>query len=413
LVERHSNSTVHMSGSLLAGHGLVDSTRWTAASLLPDMLERGTSARSRIELAQLLEDRGIDLDVSSDGFNPVEVHCGGRCLARDLPLFLDVLVDMLRRPSFPPEELEKLRTLRLGELAHSQEDTFVRAFDAFGRAVFPPGHPYWRRPLEERRMGLEQVDRDSLVETHGELFGAGSLVLALVGDFDARELLSRLSEHLGADPGPGRAISLPARRSPGDVEPRTILEFMPDKPSADVLIGHPGGLLRADGDYIAAQLGNAVLGMSTLSSRLGKRVRDGEGLTYGITSRFFGASLVDGPWAVHVTVAPSNLERAVAVIHEEIARYVDEGPTETELDDERSAMAGSYRVGLATPGGLARELARLARHGLPASELDHIPERILGTSRDEVKSAVTRHLAPGHLVVAAAGELVANPSSAD
>jgi zinc protease len=376
------------------------------------MLERGTSTHTRLEIARLLEDRGIELDVSADGFNPLEIFCSGRCLARHLPLVLELLAEMMLTPGFPADELEKLRTLRLGELAQAQEDTFHRAFEAFARLTFPPGHPHYRRPVEERRAGLERLTREQLVALHGRLYGPASLVLTLVGDFEAGEVEERLGKLFGRAQGGCREAPPVVRRGPRDVSPGEARESMPDKPNLDVVIGHPGGLRRADSDFLAASLGNSVLGHSTLSSRLGVRLRDREGLTYGVISRFFGASLLDGPWAVTFSVAPPNLERAVAAVREELARFVAEGPSESELADERAAMAGSYRVSLATPMGMGRELVRLVRHDLPVAELDHIPEKVLATRREEVVEAIRRHIDPERLCLAVAGDLVAKPGGA-
>ena len=135
------------------------SREWSAASVLPDMLERGTAALRRIELARAFEDRGVELDISGESFNPLEVFIGGRCLSRHLDLVFDLLFEMLREPTFPEDELARVRQLRLGELAQAQEDTFLRAFEVFTRLLFPAGHPYYRRRLEERRTGLEELDR--------------------------------------------------------------------------------------------------------------------------------------------------------------------------------------------------------------------------------------------------------------
>jgi zinc protease len=411
LLPRHVNSTVHLHGSLLAGHGLVGSEEWAAAALLPDMLERGTAGHSRLEIAGLLEDRGIELDVSGDAFSPLEVFCSGRCLARHLPLLLDLLAEMLFTPAFPVDELEKLRTLRLGELAQSQEDTFHRAFEAFSRLVYSPGHPYWRRPVEEKRADLERVSVAQLRRAHEALYGAATFILSLVGDFDPGEVVPRVAEAFGAAAGGGPEVRPVDRRNPTDAPPRQAEEEMADKPNLDVVMGHPGGLRRADGDFLATSLGNSVLGHSTLSSRLGVRLRDREGLTYGVVSRFFGASLLDGPWAVTLSVAPPNLGRALAVVREEVARFTAEGPSEAELADERTAMAGSYRVSLATPMGVARELVRLARHGLPIAEIDRIPDAVLALRREDVVDAVRRHIVADHLSVAVAGDLVAKPDA--
>jgi len=410
LLPRRGNATVNLHGSLLAGHALVEEGEWTAATLVPDMLERGTDAHTRLQLARTIEDRGIELDVSGDGFNPVEVFCSGRCLSRHLRLVLELLVEMLLHPAFPPEELERVRTLRLGELAQAQEDTFNRAFEAFSRLGYPPGHPHRRRSVEERKAALARATREDLTTVHARLYGPASMVLALVGDFDPERAGGQLETLLAHASGGRREPPPVARRGPQAAAPGRALEQMADKPNLDVVLGHPGGLRRADEDFLAASLGNAVLGQSTLSSRLGVRLRDREGLTYGVLSRFFGASLLDGPWAVTFSVAAPDLERGEAAAREEIARYVAEGPSEEELADERAAMAGSYRVGLATPGAMARELVRLSRHGLPVAEIDRIPERILAVRREEVAEAVRRHIAPDRLSVTVAGDLVAKPS---
>lgn len=409
---RRHNATVYLHGSILAGTGMVPMASWSAASLLPDMLERGTEARNRLELARLLEDRGIELDISAESFNPMEVLISGRCLSRHLELLLGLVTEMLRGPSFPEEELDKLRSLRMGELVQAQEDTFLRAFEALSRLLFPPGHPCFRRLLDERRRGLAAVSRQELVSVHRQLYGPSSLVLALVGDVDpeaAPALLERLWRGWSGGMAEPREV---ARRRPMDGVSEQVREAMDDKPNIDVLLGHPGGLRRRDRDFIPAVLGNSVLGHSTLSSRLGRRLRDREGLTYGVISRFFGASLLDGPWATTFSVAPENLERGIAAAREEIVRYVATGPTEAELADERSAFSGSYRVALATSAGIARELARLTRAGLPPGELDRLPGIIENTSLAEVKKAIRAHMSPDHLAVAAAGQFVDPPAAA-
>jgi zinc protease len=405
LVPRHHNPTVHLHGSLLAGHALEPVAGWTAASALPELLERGTERHDRMAMARTLEDRGIDLDVSGESFNPLEVFCSGRCLSRHTELMLELLVDMLRRPTLPEEELEKVRILRLGELAQAQEDTFLRAYDGLSRLIYPTGHPHCRRTFADRKAGLEALDRAALVAAHARLYGPASLVLAMVGDFDPAAVTAHLGALLaGWNGGVATAPAVP-RLAPADGGAGECREAMPDKPNLDVVLGHAGGLRRRDADFLAAVLGNSVLGHSTLSSRLGQRLRDREGLTYGVISRFFGASLVDGPWAVTFSVSPDNLDRAIASVRDEVERLLAEGPSEAEMDDERAAMAGSYRVALANPSGVARELARLARHALPPSEIDALPEAVLATPTAAVREALRRHVDPSRLAVAVAGEL--------
>lgn len=411
ILPRRGNPTVSLYGTVLAGHGMVPALAWAGASLVPDMLERGTAARDRMAIARYLEDRGIEFGISSESFNPLEVTFSARCLSRRLEGFLELLVEMLRAPTFPEEELEKVRQQRLGELMQTQEETFQRAWEAFSRLAYPVGHPWAMRSFEERRSALQAVRREDLLALHRKLYGPRQLVLAVVGQLDpdhTAAVLDRALEGWDGGANPGRF----ERRLPASATPGEARIFMADKPNVDVILGHPGGLRRRDEDFIAAQLANAVLGHSTLSSRLGRRLRDQEGLTYGVISRFFGAGLLDGPWAVAFSVSPHMLERAVAVVREELERYCAAGPSEEELDEQRQALAGSYRVSLATPAGLARELARMQRHGLPLAELEELPARVMATPLVAVWQALNRHLSPAHLCLAAAGELV-DPPAAD
>jgi len=405
VLPRRHNPTVTVHGSLLAGHGMVAPERWTGASLIPDMLERGAGPRDRLQFARTVEDRGIELDISADTFSPLEVQVQGRCLTRHLPLLVELLFDQLRSPAFPADELDKLRQLRLGELAQAQEDTFVRAYEALSRRLYPAGHPHHRRGLGERRTDLERAARETLVELHGELYGPASLILAVVGDCGPEQAVE-LVERAAAGWHGGRAAPPEvARRLPDAAAAGTERVAMADKPSLDVLLGHCGGLRRRDQDFLASMLGNAILGQSTLTSRLGRRLRDAEGLTYGVISRFMGASLVDGPWLTSFTVPAAAVEPAVRAAREEIERLVEHGPEAEELAVEQAAMAGSYRVGLATSAGLARELSRLARHGLEIGEIDRLPERILAVTAAEVAAALRGHLDPSRLSVVVAGEL--------
>jgi zinc protease len=104
-------------------------------------------------------------------------------------------------------------------------------------------------------------------------------------------------------------------------------------------------------------------------------------------------------------VAGENLDRALALSRRVVADYAAGGPTEAELADERLAQAGAYQVALATNGGVARELVAALTAGEPVAALDRYPERLLGVTRDEVVTAIRRHLHPEQLVVTAAGTL--------
>jgi zinc protease len=395
--------TVTVAGSLPGGVAYAVDGRLSVPGLTAAMLERGTASRDRLALARELEDHGLQLGFQASANLPTAVTFSGQGLAEQLPLLVRLLVEMLRAPTFPVGELDKLRERVLGALVRERDETHALAYAALTRHLYPRGHPLHRRPIADREQEVLGLTRDDLEGFHDAAYGPDGLVLAVVGQVEPAEVVAEIAGLLeGWAPTSRQLPSLPEAA----VEPsaRELID-VPDRPNLDVFLGHRGRLRRGDHDYAAAVLANSCLGQSTLTSRLGVAVRDREGLTYGIYSRFFGTLVVPGPWVTFLTVAPANLERAVAVCRAELASYVADGPSEAELADERMAQSGAYRVGLATNSGVARELVAVLTAGQPLEHLDRYPEQLLAAGQEEVVEAIARHVRPDELVLTAAGTL--------
>ena len=400
LVNPHA-PTVTIAGTLRAGPAYT-AGRFAVAGLAAAMLDRGTADHDRIELAGELENRGLQLAVRASAATPTIVSFSAQGLAEELPRLVALLMEVLRRPTFPSDELDKLREQVLGSLVRERQETHERAFAALSRALFPEGHPLRRREIEEREQELVSLTRDELAAFHEAVYGPAKMVLAVVGHVDPSTAASLFEEQMRDWPDPKMEDpSWPENEESEPVEERIQIA---DRPSLDVFLGHRGRLLRGSKEYPAAVLANSCLGQSTLTSRLGKVVRDEHGLTYGIYSRFFGTLHVAGPWAASVGVSAENLDRAVALSRQVISDFVEDGPTEEELADERSALAGAYRVGLATNSGIARELVTALTAGEGVDRLDRFPEDVLAVTRDDVMAAIREYLHPDRLVLTAAGD---------
>ena len=394
--------TVTVAGTLLAGPALAADGRFAVPGLVAAMLDRGTTEHSRLELARELEDHGLQLVVRASASTPTIVSFSAQGLAEELPRLVRLLAEVLRRPSFPGGELDKLREQVLGSLAHEREETSARAYAALTRRLYLEGHPLHRRPIEVREREVRSLVRNELETFHETMYGPATLVLAVVGDVEAGRVASFFEAQLADWEGGAGAVIAGAEDGEPDSQEERIQ--IADRPNIDVFLGHRGRLRRGDPGYPAAVLANSCLGQSTLTSRLGMAVRDGAGLTYGIYSRFFNTLHVAGPWATALGVSAGNLDRAVELSREVIAEYVANGPTEDELADERSALAGAYRVGLATNSGVARELVTTLTAGEAIERLDRFPEELLAVSRDELIEAIRTHLHPEQLIVTAAGD---------
>jgi zinc protease len=394
--------TVTIAGTLSAGPALATDGRYSVPGLTAAMLDRGTVGYDRLGLASELEDYGLQMTVRAASSSPTIISFSCQGLAEQLPRMVRLLGEVLRRPSFPESELDKLREQVLGSLVREREETQARAYAALTRSIFPEGHPLMRRPIEVREREIAALGRDDLAAFHAAVYGPASLVAAVVGSVEHEEVTALFDDEM-AD-WRGGVSEDPQVPEPGPSEPATERIVIADRPNIDIFLGHRGEVLRGADDYAAAVLANACLGQSTLTSRLGVEVRDRAGLTYGIASRFFGTLKVPGPWAVSLGVARENVDRAVEMSREVIARYVEEGPGEKELADEQTALAGSYRVGLATNSGVARELVMAMTSGEGVERLDRFPDQLLSVTPAEVRSALRRHIRPAELSLAAAGD---------
>jgi zinc protease len=190
---------------------------------------------------------------------------------------------------------------------------------------------------------------------------------------------------------------------PDDVPPQRRVISMPGKASVEVLWGHLGGLRRTDDDYLACVLANAALGGSTLVSRLGRRVRDREGLTYGIFSFFAHATLIPGPWVVSLTTSAGNVERALTSARKVVESTLRRGITARELKSEQTHFAGAFKVGLSTNAAIADKLREVGFYGLGPRTLDELPRKAMAVTLREANRALRRHLDPQRAVTVLAG----------
>ncbi len=395
--------TITVAGTLLAGRSFAPTGRPEVASVTAAMLKRGTRRWSRMELARELEDRGLELGVDAPASMPTLVSFSAQGLADHFGRLIELLIEVLRAPTFPAEELDRVRERLLASLARERTHTSMRAYAALSRQLYGDGHPHHIRPIELREEAVRAVHRDALEAHHRHTYGPTSLILAAVGDVDHARLVSVLEGTMSGWGGGREQPALsPPPGAPTQNGGRTHLE---DRPNVDVFVGQRSTLCRVDSDFPAAWLANSVLGYSTLTSRLGRVVRDEAGLTYGIHSRFYGTIHQPGPWAVRLGVAGKDVERAVDLVRHEVCRFCDAGPSQSELDEERESQAGSYKVALATNSGLANELVLALSSGQGPEDLDSRPRRLRDASLDDVRSAIRARWNPDELVVSMAGSL--------
>lgn len=400
VLENHANPTVSISGFLKAGEFFNPPDKDSLASITSSMLNKGTARRGKLEIAEELESAGARLSVSSNNFT---ISIAGQSLSRDLPMIFSTMAEELRQPVFPEPELEKLKQRYIASIKEDQDDTRSRAYERLTQLIFPERNPFYQLPAETTIRHIETITTEDAGRFYRDYYGPGSMILAVVGDVAPAEVLSMIEHQFGDWRGaPAAQIALPV--TPLQTAPQREFVSMKDKPNCDVIIGHASGLRRSNPDYLAAVIANNALGHSTLSSRLGLKVRDEMGLTYGISSGF-RSGIGDGPFTIGVTVAPQNIDLAIDTTLEIVNDYLAGGIREDELEDEKSSVSGSFKVGLATNAGMAGQIANIELFELGVNYLDEFPGLVAALTKPQIDEAIRKYIHPDVATTVIAGTI--------
>jgi zinc protease len=407
VLENHATPTVSVRGSFRAGSYFEPRDKPALAQITANMLERGTMKRTKLQLAGDLESVGAQLGFSAD---PFAVNVAARSLSKDVPLVLNAIAEVLREPAFPVDELEKLKQQIVAGIQEQQSNTGYRARERFTQLIFDEASPYYMHPGEQLVRSVRSITVEDVRAFYEKYYGGRSLVLSIAGNVQASEVQRQFTEAFGAFTGP-ESVDINVTDPEPQGETRREIVLVKEKANVDILLGSAASLRRDSEDYYAAVVANSALGESTLSSRLGLQVRDKEGLTYGINSRFRAPSLAAGPWYVGVSVNPNNIEKAINSALTVLRDYVKNGIREDELADEKSSAIGSFKVGLATNAGLAQAMWNAEFYNLGLDYIDRYPQIIQSVTVEEVNAAIRKYFRPDQLTVVIAGDIEMNVTS--
>ncbi|HXA35271.1 MAG TPA: pitrilysin family protein [Steroidobacteraceae bacterium] len=388
-------------GALPAGDAMAEPGNIAIPTLTGMMLDRGTKALDKFAIAEQLDNVGAEISFSV-GTQTLEVRA--KCLKKDLPLVIGLIAAELRTPALQPAEFNKARQQFIGALEASAQNTEARAHEAFGRAVFTPGHPNYPHTVGDYEAAAKSATLEDLRAFHAKYYGPAHMTLVVVGDVDAPETQAEVGKVFAGWSG-GQDFVRPAMPAVLKAA-REVSVPLADKPSVSVIIGQPTGLRYKDPDALALHVGTAILG-SGFTGRLMGIVRDKEGLTYNISAAVAEDSIVDGSWDVSASFAPSLLDRGFASTRRELLRWWKDGVTDQELAARKQGLIGSYLVGLSTTAGLAGAILQDILRGYDVSRLESFPAAINALTRDQVDSAIKNHLNPNAMVLIKAGSVPA------
>ncbi len=395
--ERAESAAVVLRARLLAG-GLYDTIETEGlARLTAVMLQRGTMDHTFGALNELTDALGASISVEA-GRSAVDLRV--RCLVEDFEQLAGLLAEVIRRPIFPASELEKVRGQTLTGIIQGDQDTRTLAERGLRKLAYPADHPYARSTVGTKE-SVGALDRDALVAFHARHYRPDVLTFSVVGGVRFEQALATITRCFGDWQTDGERPIFVIPPAPPLVERQRTEATLPGKSQADITIGHPS-IPRADPDYYALELANLILGRFGLGGRLGKSVRETQGLAYSTGSALEGG-LGPGTWAARAGVAPANVERAITSILSEVERLRAEPVGENELSDAQDYLTGSLPLGLESQDGVARLALDIELHDLGLDYLDRYPGIIRALTREEIQEAARRHLHPDRVVISVAG----------
>ena len=393
--ENNASESVVIEGIVRAGALIEKRENAGISNFTAEMLMRGNSKRSFEETYEAIESVGAGIDFSS-GRHVSEFSASG--LVEDLDLLLELLADSLQQPTFPENHIEKVGTEIIAGLQIHANSTRHMAGRAF-RELLYQDHPY-SLTVEGYLESVTRIGRADLLNFHEMYYGPQGMIISIVGAIDPDEALKRVKSVFGG----WQKDHLPmpeAQPAPRPLTQTRTQVDMPQKTQSDIVMGLPGPLRSAD-DYLEASVANTILGVFGMYGRLGKSVREKQGLAYYAFSRLHGG-LGPAPWYVSTGVAPEKVEQAIDSILIEIERICNEPIPEEELADSQAFRTGSLPVSLETNDGLAGVISDMELFGLGLDYLQMLPDKINAMTPETVQAAAKKYFSATQIALAVAG----------
>lgn len=395
--EKFDALSVVLAGSLRVGSLYEAPAQNGLAALTASALLRGGQKRDFDTINAALEDIGADLDLSG---NVNTTGFSGKSLAEDLPTLVDVLADVVRTPTFPVAQVERLRGEILTGLQYRTQDTRYRANRAFHEALYPAEHPYHY----SSRGSVETVAKlapAALADFHHQFYGPDGMIVVVVGAVKAADAVQIVRERFEDWSNPAQPAVPPLPPLAPVTTIRRAVVALPGKTQSDLVMGVPGPS-RFSPDFQAASLANSVLGQFGMMGRIGRSVREELGLAYYAYSSLDGG-FGPGPWSAAAGVNPANVELTIERIRDEFRRMTEELVSEDDLSDNQAYHVGHLPLQLESNEGIAFALRNIETYNLGLDYLVNYRDMIAGLTRADLLNAAKRYLNPDALVIGVAG----------
>ncbi|HUF29025.1 MAG TPA: pitrilysin family protein [Gemmatimonadaceae bacterium] len=365
------------------------------ATLVASMLQEGTTSRSALEIAA--QEAMLGASVSSSGgwdVSRVMLHVPTFQLDSALALFADVALN----PSFPPDELERLRKQRLTSLLQLRDRGPAIADRAYAAILYGDDHPYGR-PLGGTEAATEATTRADLESFYRTYYRPNNSTLIVVGDVAPADIEARVGRLFGA--WQRREVPRTTYSRPSAASGTTVyLIDKPGAPQSSVRIGGIG-VPRSTDDYFALEVMNTILGGS-FTSRLNQNLRETRGYTYGAGSSF-AMRREAGPFTAYAEVTGTKTDSALIEFMKELRAILDAVP-QSELEKAKTYLQLGLPGDFETTRDIGFRLAPVVTYGLPLDYYDSYVQRIEQVTQADIQRVARKYIDPARLAIIIVGD---------
>ncbi len=384
-------------GSADALKGKADTGSFAAALIM-----RGSERMTRQEIKDKFDQlrARVSINGSAEGMT-VSIMT----TRENLPATLDLVADVLKTPVFPETEFAQMQREQANAIAQQIPEPQALASNAMSRLIdaTPEGHVKHVLTMPENLAAMQAVKVADVRAFHKDFYGAGNATVAVVGEFDAAALKTQLTALFGKWNAAQPYTRIPSTMK--DVAGQKIALETPDKANSMLFAVLPLAMKDDAAPYPPLVMANYMLGGGALRSRLADRIRQKEGLSYGVGSQLsISARDPAGLWLAYAISAPQNTPKVEAALREEVALALKDGFTEAELAEAKKSWRQSEEVARTDDGVLSQRLAGYLTMGRTMAYDKELEAKIAALTAAQVNEALRRNIDPARLSVISAGD---------
>ena len=376
--------------------------RTAAGDLAGAMLMRGTAKRTRQQLKDEFDKLKAQVSI---GGSATGASASIQTTKENLPKVLDLVAEVLKEPAFPENEFENLRQAQLAAMESQKSEPQALAMIELQRkmAPYPKGDVRYIDTIDESIADLKAAKLDDLKAFYKDFYGASNGEVVIIGDFEpeaTQQQLSRLFNEWKS-PKPYTRVAKSYKAIPAEAK---AIET-PDKANAMWVAGLPVQMKDTDAEYPALVLGNYILGSSGLGSRLFGRIRNKEGLSYGVGSAFSGTPTEDVQMLfAYAICAPENAPKVEASFKDELAQILAKGYTQEEVDAAKKSWMQSRQVSRAQDRELAGRMQSQRFFGRTMAFDSEMEAKVMAVTPAQIQAAMKKHFETAKMTFIRAGD---------